>query len=41
MLPTVSSLMYDDALNAAQYGFAFLMTSAASFQCFSSVSFAE
>jgi len=26
MLPTVSSLMYDDALNAAQYGFAFLMT---------------
>ena len=26
MLPTVSSLMYDDALNAAQYGFAFLIT---------------
>jgi len=30
MLPTVSSLMYDDALNAAQYGFAFLISAAAS-----------
>ena len=40
-LPTVSSLMYDDALNAAQYGFAFLMTAAASSQCFGSTSLAE
>src|SRR6185312_4088267 len=41
MLPTVSSLMYDDALNAAQYGFAFLMTAAASSQCFGSTSLTE
>ena len=33
--------MYEEALNAAQYGFAFLMRSAAARQCFSSVSFAE
>src|SRR4029453_12808277 len=38
MLPTVSSLMYDDALNAAQYGLAFLISAAASSQCFGSVS---
>jgi hypothetical protein len=41
MLPTVNSLMYEDALKAAQYGLARLIRSAASFQCFSSVSLAE
>src|ERR1700675_1387527 len=41
MLPTVSSLIYDEALNAAQYGFAFLIRSAACFQCPSSTSLAE
>src|SRR6266700_1693001 len=40
MLPTVSSLMYEDAFNAAQYGFAFLIRAAACFQCASSTSFA-
>src|SRR6185503_1835220 len=41
MLPTVSSLMYEEALKAAQYGFAFLITSAASSQCLGSTSLAE
>src|SRR5450755_369866 len=41
MLPTVSSLIYDEALNAAQYGLAFLIRSAACFQCASSTSLAE